>query len=57
MDEDEGQAARRKRAEELRRAIDEAGPRPRSPRDFTDRAAREAAEQERSRRPEEDEDA
>jgi hypothetical protein len=44
--------ARRRRAEELRRAIDEAGAgrpgkRPASPRELTDEKAREAAEEER----------
>jgi hypothetical protein len=55
-DEDEDEVARRRRAEELRRAIDETAPRPTSPREFTDRAAREAAEEERGRRAEGDED-
>jgi hypothetical protein len=46
--------ARRRRAEELRRAIDEAGAgrpgkRPASPREFTDEKAGEAAEEERRR--------
>lgn len=43
--------ARRRRAAELRRAIDEAVEgerRPRSPREFTDEQAREAAEQEKA---------
>ena len=45
--------ARRKRAEELRRAIDELGAarpgrRPASPREFTDEKAREFSEEERS---------
>jgi hypothetical protein len=50
---DDGEG-RRRRAEELRRAIDEAGTgrpgkRPASPREFTDEKAREAAEEERHR--------
>jgi hypothetical protein len=52
---DADEKARRKRAEELRRAIDEAGAGarpgrpPASPREFTDEKAREAAEEERRR--------
>jgi hypothetical protein len=56
--------ARRRRAEELRRTIDElgagrAGRRPASPREFTDEKAREAAQRERreaEQQPETDED-
>jgi hypothetical protein len=41
--------ARRKRAEELRQAIEESAPRrPASPREFTDQKAREAAEEKRA---------
>lgn len=52
--------ARRKRAEELRRAIDDAaGPRerraPTTPREFTDQKAREAAEEAHRRADAEDE--
>jgi hypothetical protein len=55
MDE-EDEEIRRKRAEELRRALDEPTPgRPRTPREFTDQKAREAAEEAR-RRAEPDED-
>jgi hypothetical protein len=58
MGADEDEDARRRRAEELRRAIDEAADPspPASPREFTDRAAREAAEEARER-PAEDGDA
>jgi hypothetical protein len=42
---DEDEEARRTRAEELRRAIEEAASRPKSPREWTDRKAREAAEE------------
>jgi hypothetical protein len=48
MSEDEDEETRRRRADELRERIDDAlrGRRPpRTPREFTDRAAAEAAEQ------------
>ena len=50
--------ARRERAESLRRAIDEAAgaPPPRSPREFTERGAREAAERARERAEDDEED-
>jgi hypothetical protein len=48
MDEDD--EIRRKRAEELRRALDESTlGRPRTPREFTEQKAREAAEEARRR--------
>jgi hypothetical protein len=44
---EDDEEARRKRAEELRRAIEEAPARgPASPREFTDKQARKAAEEE-----------
>ena len=43
---EDDEEARKKRAEELRRAIDEAGEsRPSSPREFTNEEARKAAEE------------
>lgn len=54
MDEDD-EELRRKRAEELRRALEESAlGRPRTPREFTEQKAREAAEGAR-RRAEQDE--
>ncbi|HEY8770675.1 MAG TPA: hypothetical protein VIM03_09035 [Thermoleophilaceae bacterium] len=45
---EDDEEARRKRAEELRRAIEEAPARgPASPREFTDEQARKAADEER----------
>jgi hypothetical protein len=49
-DEQDDEQARREHAERLRRAIEEAAKgrgRPRSPREFTDQKAREAAEERR----------
>jgi hypothetical protein len=55
---DDDERARRERDDELRRAIEEASSRrPGSPREFTDRAARDAAAEERDRKGAEDADA
>ncbi len=51
---EDDEEARKKRAEELRRAIEEApGQGPGSPREFTDEQARKAAEERREHRQEE----